>query len=239
MSIFKLQQFSIIQRKNAMKVCTDSLIFGSMIPIKNRPRVLDVGTGTGILSLMAMQLGAKSVTAIELIENSAIEAQENITHSKWQHDIKVQHCDFNTFHSDDTFDLIISNPPFFDNHLKNSDLIKNTARHTDTLNYQQLMTRCNNLMSANGLLYLLLPIHAIKQIKSIIETLDLALVAHVDLITMKKGTAKLASLTFEKQENQHVTKAFTPETLTIYDSHQQYSKNSARLLNQFLLRFKA
>jgi len=238
MSIFKLQQFSITQHKNAMKVCTDSLIFGAMIPIKGSPRVLDVGSGTGLLSLMAMQLGAQHVTALELIEDSAIEAKENFTQSQWSHNIDMHHCDFNAFDTNDSYDLIISNPPFFDNHLKNDDVIKSSARHTDTLNYHQLLSRCSQLLTANGLLYLLLPIHALKQIQAITDTLNLVMIERLELITLKGGKAKLTVLTYTLAAEKDNTAPLIARSLTIYDSHQQYSENSARLLNQFLLRFK-
>lgn len=238
MSIFKLQHFSITQHDNAMKVCTDSLIFGAMMPIRNKPSVLDVGTGTAILSLMAMQLGAQNVSAVELIQASAIEAQLNVANSTWANEITVEQADFNEYKPLKMYDLIIANPPFFEKHLKNDNLIKNTARHTDTLSYHQLITHCCELLTDDGLIYLLLPIHVIDQIEAITNSLNLTMIERIDLVTLKAGKAKLAALTFIRQENQTISDQLVYKTLTIYDSHQQYSENSARLLKDFLLRFK-
>lgn len=241
MSIFKLQQFSITQHVNAMKVCTDSLIFGALIPIKTLltnepPRVLDIGTGTGILSLMAMQRGVASVTALELMPDSALEAKENIAASRWANSVDVLQQDFRDYQSEQLFDLIISNPPFFEEHLKSDDKLRAAARHTDTLSYVQLLTNSKKLLNNNGQIFLLLPCHTVANIKKISDTLGLNVLQQTDFITLRGGIAKVCALTiapsFAPSE-----KSLIHNSLTIYDSHQQYSQDSTRLLADFLLRF--
>lgn len=233
MSIFKLQQFTITQHKNAMKVCTDSLIFGALSPVENINHVLDVGTGTGILSLMAMQRGAKQITALELMPESATEASKNAATSKWADAINVVEQDFTTYEPNITFDLIISNPPFFEQHLKSDDKLRSNARHTDTLNYQQLLTKSHQLLTKNGTIFLLLPCHSVTRIKQISNDLGLTLNKQTDFITMRGGVAKVCALTLSND----VSIPFMHESLTIFDSHQQYSQDSTRLLRHFLLRF--
>lgn len=239
MSIFKLQQFAVRQRDNAMKVCTDSLIFGALVPINDAPRVLDIGGGTGLLSLMAAQRGAHHVTTIELIETSSLEAAYNVAQSPWHNRIDVITCDIKDYTAEESFDVIISNPPFFDNHLKNDDKLRNTARHTDTLSYQQLLNKAKSLLKSNGLIVLLLPIHSLSAIFDIAQSLDLVISKRIDLVTTKGGTAKVAVIELVSSLRFYETgQSPTHTTLTVYDGHQQYSEQSTRLLQNFLLRFK-
>ena len=239
MSTFKLQQFSVRQHDNAMKVCTDSLIFGALVPVNNVPRVLDIGGGTGLLSLMAAQRGAQHVTTVELIETSSQEAAYNVAQSPWHDSIDVITCDINYFTADEPFDLIISNPPFFDNHLKNDDKLRNTARHTDTLSYRQLLERAKSLLTPNGTIALLLPINSLTTIVEIAHSIDLVISKQTDLITTRGGTAKVAVIELVSLLRfSEATQSPSHTTLTVYESHQQYSEQSARLLQDFLLRFK-
>lgn len=239
MSTFKLQQFSVRQRDNAMKVCTDSLMFGALVPVNNATRVLDIGGGTGLLSLMVSQRGARHVTTVELIESSSQEAAYNVAQSPWHDSIDVITCDINHFTADEPFDLIISNPPFFDNHLKNDDKLRNTARHTDTLSYLQLLNRAKSLLKPNGLIVLLLPINSLTAIFDIAQSLDLVISKQTDLITTRGKVAKVAIIELMPASTVgDEMKSPMHSTLTVYESHQQYSEQSARLLQDFLLRFK-
>lgn len=233
MSIFKLQQFSITQKANAMKVCTDSIVFGALMPITHAKHVLDVGTGTGILSLMAAQRGAQAVTALELMPTSAAEASNNVQASPWHNNIEVIEQDFNEYETTTRFDVIISNPPFFEQHVKSNDKLRSNARHTDTLNYRQLLTKSHQLLTKDGIICLLLPCHALNAIIEISAGLGLSLIKQTDFITMQGGVAKVCALILSNDSSI----AFNHESLTIFDSHQQYSQDSTRLLRQFLLRF--
>jgi len=239
MSTFKLQQFSVRQRDNAMKVCTDSLVFGALTPVSNARRVLDIGGGTGLLSLMAAQRGAHHVTTVELIERSCQEAAYNVAQSPWHDSIDVIHCDINDYTAEEPFDVIISNPPFFDNHLKNDDKLRNTARHTDTLSYRQLLEQAISLLTSDGVIALLLPINSLRAIIEIAQSVDLVISKQIDLVTTKGGTAKVAVIELVSSLRFNET-AQSPahSTLTVYDGHQQYSEQSTRLLQDFLLRFK-
>ena len=231
--MFKLQQFAIEQNKCAMKVCTDALIFGAMAPIQSGDSVLDIGAGTGILSLMAKQQGAAKVTAIELNRDAASQAQDNVSKSSWAKDIEVICCDICNYKTDEFFDLVIANPPFFEDHLKNPCEQRNTARHTDTLSYHALMTSADRLLNVAGTIYLLLPLHAKEKILESAAQLSLHLVKQIDYITMEGGKAKLAAFEFSR-DCEH---EFLHESITIYRGHQQYTQQSSAVLKHYLLRF--
>ncbi|NRA61605.1 MAG: methyltransferase [Psychrobium sp.] len=234
MSVFTLQQFSITQRHSAMKVCSDSLIFGAMTPINNHRRVLDIGAGTGLLSLMCKQLGAQHVTAVELTPQAANEAIDNVARSPWSNDIEVVAQDILHYQSNEKFDLIISNPPFFDNHLKNANPLRNTARHTDTLSYATLLQRCSDLLSQDGLIYLLLPVQVVAHIAKIACSHQLCIVKQVDIIGLTGKNAKVCCLHLVR--GNHPIELIKQE-LTIYHSPGKYSKQSEIFLRHFLLRF--
>ena len=126
MSIFRFQQFTVIQKQSAMKVCTDAVLFGAMAPVSCGDKVLDIGAGTGLLSLMMAQLGAAQVTAVELTEQAYEEAQLNFANSPWTDHLVAVHQDIQSFSTAEKqqYDLIICNPPFFENHSKTTNSLR-------------------------------------------------------------------------------------------------------------------
>lgn len=233
--MFRLQQFAIAQDKCAMKVCTDALIFGAMAPIKPESTVLDIGAGTGILSLMAIQQGAAHVTAVELLQPAANQAQQNVHNSPWPQQVTVIQSNITAYNTDQRFDLIMSNPPFFDNHLKNGCSERKTARHTDTLSYQQLLTCANQWLAPNGRIYVLVPLGVRDRLIDLAKNLGLSLDQQTNYMTKVGGKAKLCALTFAHTPN--VVKESSLIEVTIYDSHQQYTTQSSEILAKYLLRF--
>lgn len=156
---FKFKQFTIFQDQCAMKVCTDACIFGASIEVKDAKRILDIGTGTGLLSLMLAQRSEAEIVAVEIDENAFHQAKFNIEQSPWGSKISLFHTDIQTFskNSDEKFDLVVSNPPFFQNHLKSYTNSKNKAKHNDTLTLEELASSINAVLSGNGEAIILLP----------------------------------------------------------------------------------
>jgi len=234
MSTFHFQQFSVLQKHSGMKICTDAVLFGAMAPVNPGDRVLDIGTGTGVLALMATQLGAAKVTAVELTQEAFQEADINFNNSPWVDRLEAVHQDIQSFAltANRQYDLIISNPPFFENHLKTVDTLRNSARHTDQLPFADLIGIAEQLLSPPGLFYLLLPAHAVAKFSAQALAAGFYLINQTDFRGYTHNEAKVSALTFSR-----TAAVFTARLLTIYASHNVYSQDSERYLADFLLRF--
>lgn len=150
-----------------MKVCTDASLFGAWVAntIKNDQsvnRILDIGTGTGLLSLMLAQQSPAQIDAIDIEEAAAMQATENVQSSPWLDRIAVIHQSIQEWMPGTRYDLIISNPPFFEQDLVSPDEKKNLARHSAQLSMSELLDQVASRLSANGKAYILIP-HAREQ----------------------------------------------------------------------------
>ena len=165
-----------------MKVCTDAVLFGAMAPVNRGDRVLDIGAGTGVLSLMAAQLGAAQVTAVELTQQGYEEAHINFNNSPWTDRLEPVHQDIQGFalKARCQYDLIICNPPFFENHSKTTNPLRKVARHNDLLPFADLIKAAGQLLSTQGLFYLLLPVHAVEKFAAAASGAGLYLIRQTD-----------------------------------------------------------
>lgn len=146
-----------------MKVGTDAVLLATLPQFTNIHSVLDIGTGTGVLSLMlAQQFPNASITAIELDAAAANQAAENFAHSTWAANMQVIQADFEAFSSANRYDLIISNPPFFTASLTSEDLAKNRARHAPANLLAKWIEKSSQLLNENGKIAIILPESAIE-----------------------------------------------------------------------------
>ena len=234
MTVFHFQQFSVRQQASAMKVCTDATLFGAMMPLMGGEAVLDIGTGTGLLALMAAQLGAGQVTGVELDLAACREAANNFSHSPWHERLNAVHASIQHFaeQGPKRYDLIICNPPFFDNHSKSVDQGRRQARHTDHLPYPELLKSVQRLLADGGLFYLLLPRQAVEPFTTRAKDNGLYLIEQTDMRGHAHNPAKVSCLTFSRNRSTCETRL-----LTIYQTHRVYSQESEHYLAPFLLRF--
>lgn len=158
-SFFQFKQFKINQDKSAMKVCTDACVLGVWTYVENAKRILDIGAGTGLLSLMVAQRNILAkITAVELEDNAFAQASENIADSPFSNKITVFHSAIQDFNPDEKFDCIITNPPFFQSDLKSPDLRINQAHHSESLTFEDLLIAIERLLEPDGSWNILLPV---------------------------------------------------------------------------------
>ncbi|HAS8531766.1 TPA: methyltransferase domain-containing protein [Vibrio vulnificus] len=156
---FKFKQFSIASSNSGMPVSTDGVLLGAWANFHHCQNLLDIGTGTGLLSLMCAQRYAHlSITAVDIDEHAVEAAQENFSHSPWHSRLQLQHGDVLKLDFTHRFDGIICNPPYFNNGEQSQATQRATARHTDTLAHDALLLRCRELLTPNGKANFVLPL---------------------------------------------------------------------------------
>ncbi|WP_231897915.1 tRNA1(Val) (adenine(37)-N6)-methyltransferase [Vibrio tapetis] len=155
---FNFKQFSIYGGMSGMPVSTDGILLGAWSTIEKSENILDIGTGTGLLSLMCAQRNQQAkITAIELDDHAYEAATHNFSHSPWQERLCLKHQNILTWQPEVTFDHIICNPPYF-NHGEQARLQQRAAaRHTDTLPHDKLLLKAWGLLSVEGRASFILP----------------------------------------------------------------------------------
>lgn len=159
---FQFKQFTVYQDRAAMKVSTDACIQGAIAAQywqKKQPgKVLDIGSGTGLLSLMlAQKLHLAEITAMDIEEQAFLQTKENFSQSPWQERLTALHCALQSFTPGKNFEAIICNPPFFHKHLNSTASDRNIARHDEGLNKETLARQIHTLLSETGSCCLLYP----------------------------------------------------------------------------------
>lgn len=162
---FQFKQFTIQQQHCAMKVTTDGCLFGAWVAdfcqqLLPENRVLDIGAGTGLLSVMLTQKCTAQIDAVEIDNAAAQQAVANFQASPWGKRLEVHETDIQQYNAT-PYDLIITNPPFFDNDLKSTDTKRNLALHSSALSLEELLVNITRLFSPNGQFAVLLPYHRV------------------------------------------------------------------------------
>jgi tRNA1Val (adenine37-N6)-methyltransferase len=157
-SFFYFKQFSIKQDKSAFKVGTDGVLLGACADLEGVTRILDIGSGTGLIAIMLAQRSKADIVAIEPDSESFLQASHNINLCKWNNRIEIEQTDLQNFNTDGRkFDLIVTNPPFFNDSLRNPDPRKSAARHDVELTRNDILEGISRLLDNEGRFQLIMP----------------------------------------------------------------------------------
>lgn len=236
MSTFQFKQFTIQQDRCAMKVGTDGVLLGAWCPIDNHPfSVLDIGSGTGIVSLMlAQRSNAEQIDAIEIDEEAYEQCVENFESSPWGDRLFCFHAGLDEFieEPEDEYDLIISNPPFYSEDYKTDNQQRDLARFQDALPFEDLVEAAHLLLSENGIFAVIIPFKE--------EARFINLCAEAELFPVKvtrvKGTPtseiKRSLLAFKRYE----LSVLTADELIIETARHKYTEEYIALTQDFYLK---
>ena len=159
--VFRFKQFAVVNDRSAMKVGTDGVLLGAWCPVEGAKRVIDVGTGCGVIALMIAQRNPDAIiNGIDIDQASIEEASLNFAHSPWSDRLTASQQDYNDMGTDGRYDLIVSNPPYFTNGILPDGDARTTARHTLSLTYRQLIEGASRLLTDDGVLALISPTDA-------------------------------------------------------------------------------
>lgn len=214
---FRFKQFTVWHDRCAMKVGTDGVLLGAWCPLaiatsEGEYKVLDIGTGSGLIALMLAQRATSIddtpivIDTIDIDAGAAEQAKFNFEQSPWSRLLHIYQSSLQEWQSEEKYDLIVSNPPYFQGSLKNPDAQRATARHTDSLSYSELIKHSERLLKDGGMLALVLPIEAEKEILSFAAAAGL-LLTHITYVHTKPGKpAKRILIAMKKgNENEKVT----------------------------------
>lgn len=185
--MFRFKQFSIAQDKCAMKVGTDGIVLGAWAKAYNPRQILDIGTGTGLIAMMmAQRFENANIKAVEIEIEASQQAAENFQNTKWSDRLFLEHISFQKFQSITSFDLIVSNPPYFENNLKARDKNRTQARHTDSLSFESIIEGSVKLLSTNGSIAIIVPSESKSKMEKIAKNYQL----HLNRLCWVKGNDK-------------------------------------------------
>lgn len=166
--LFKFKQFEVNQAGCAMKINTDGVLIAAMSNHDAPKKILDIGTGTGVIALMlAQRFPNADVHAVEIDYHAAEAADKNFKNSIFSNRLSITNTAIEHYNSMEQFDLIVSNPPFFVNDLKNEEKRKGIARHADEGFFKMLVNKSKSILSNNGKLWLILPLKQAEQVEGI------------------------------------------------------------------------
>lgn len=233
---FQFKKFLIKQDLCAFKVGTDSVLLGSWANPSSAKTILDIGTGSGVLALMMAQKSNAHITAIDIDLDAFEQAKENANNSTWKDRIKIIHSSIQDFalHGELKFDLIITNPPYFNNKAHATGTALSTARNTHQLPFLELIKSTFKLLHEDGSFYVVLPTPEAKLFKSLAEK-EGFVVSKLLRVQTKKG---------EQHEKRHLmllqktAYLYQEEILVIEEQeHLQYTSEYRKLTGDFYIAF--
>lgn len=231
--MFRFKQFSCMHSRSSMKIGVDGVLIAAWTDCGHAARILDVGTGCGVIALICAQRNADStIRAIDVHADSVAEAADNFTTSPWGDRLSADLTDFNAI-TDEKFDLIISNPPYFDSGISAPETSREVARHQSSLSPYVLIGHGRNLLSPEGVLSMIFPA---DQLQAILEFAQYEGM-NARRVCLVKGSAGSAP----KRAMVELTCADVPtpveESLTIENAPNDFTDEYRELCRDLYLKF--
>lgn len=230
---FHFKQFTIHQKKAPFKVGTDGVLIGSWVNCRlTNGSILDIGTGTGLITLMlAQRFPLSKLTALEINTDAVNQAKINFEASPWKDRILLIHSKFQEFNFSEHFDLIVSNPPFFSNSQKGEQLGSNLARHEVELDFKDLVATSKELLTENGILSLVIPFDRLKELEQIVNNNKLFIHRKCEVSPKLNTPPKRVLLEISKQESHLESSSMILEL-----ERHHYSDDYKKLTEDFYLK---
>ncbi|WP_405608066.1 tRNA1(Val) (adenine(37)-N6)-methyltransferase [Polaribacter sp. Asnod1-A03] len=238
MKPFQFKEFTIHQDKTAMKIGTDAVLLGAWCSVDDYPdTILDVGAGTGVISLMiAQRSDAMTIDAVEIDENAYEQTVENFEKSDWGDRLYCYNATFTEFaneiaEEEETYDLIVSNPPFYTDDFETDNDARNKARFTSSLSFDNLLKGVAKTLSENGIFSVIIPFKEEENFINLAKENKLFLnkVCHVQGNTTSEIKRSLMEFSFHSSEVEK-------EHLTIEIARHQYTDDYINLTKDFYLK---
>ncbi len=232
--VFRFKQFSVRNSLAAMKVGTDGVLLGAWCSVDGASRILDVGTGTGLIALMVAQRNHTAIIdAIDIDQVACDEAALNVAGSPWHGRINVTCCDFMEYSGCGVgYDLVVSNPPYFDNGLLPPDQGRRLARHCGTLTYASLIGRAAQMLSPHGRVCIVTPADAAANVAAAVDGCGL----HVNRRTLvrPKPSSSVKRILWEMSASDAALRE--DELVIESEVHHDYTQQYVALTKDFYLK---
>jgi tRNA1Val (adenine37-N6)-methyltransferase len=232
-SVFKFKQFDIDQSDVSFKVGTDGCLLGAWAPISGVKRALDVGTGSGLIALMLAQRSSAQITGIDIQAHHAAQAAHNFAHSPWTERLEARHVSLQDYAAEQAqlFDLIVCNPPFFSQSLLGQNHQKNIARHSVSLEIDELMALSKVLIQPTGKLAMIIPVASLEKAIEGAKSLNWHLQEQVMLQSLAHKAPHRAMLVFALE-----TGPTRESQFVIEKERGVYTSSVHELLEPFLIK---
>lgn len=233
MVMFRFKKFTVRQDRCSLKVGTDGVVLGAWANIAQAERILDIGTGTGLLALMCAQRNPiASVDAIEMDDPSAEQAEENVAASPWADRIRVHRMDVRKMKSDRRYDLIICNPPYYSGDMSSPDERAGVAKHSCELSFSDLAKVVSDHLSDPGRFACIIPLRREGEMISLLYDLGIYPMRRCELKYLEDRPVKQLLLEFARDENE-----VRSELLIVEHQPGEFTIQYKYLLQDFLLKF--
>lgn len=234
MEPFRFKQFRILHHRSTLKVGTDAVLLGAWADVAGATRILDIGTGCGVLALIGAQRSPTAqVHGVEVDDASAEEAAENAAASPWPGRIRIHRMDVRKLRTSERFDHIISNPPFYAGEEPSPDARKSVAKHGAGLNLEELVKVIDTLLADDGKASLIVPMNRSEELAGMAVAAGLVLSRRTAVHYVAQRPAKRALLEFRRGSGPVVDDDLVVE----HTGTKDYTPHYRALVSELLLNF--